>query len=78
MAISELMPFLDFGDLENFYLLNKTCKAILTPADPKCLRFDVLFEKGTRKDELWDDDLLEYLANASDNALYRAEQRAEE
>ena len=42
MTISELVPFLGHKELANFYQLNKTCKAILTPGDPKCLKFNVL------------------------------------
>ena len=45
MTISEFIPFLGHKDLANFYQLNKTCKAILTPGDPKCLRFNVLLAK---------------------------------
>ena len=45
MTISELIPFLDFDELIQFYQLNKACKAILTPGNSKCLRFDVLFDK---------------------------------
>ena len=45
MTISELVPFLGFEDLAHFYQLNRTCKAIMTPNDAKCLRFDVLFSK---------------------------------
>lgn len=45
MTISELLPLLDFKDLASFYQLNKACKAVLTPSDPKCLRFDVLLGK---------------------------------
>ena len=48
MTISELVPFLDFVDLANFYQLNKTCKAIMTPSNSKCLRFDVLFAQQKR------------------------------
>ena len=47
MTIAMLMPLLDFDDLARFYQINKTCKAILTPGDSKCLRFDILFDKRT-------------------------------
>lgn len=49
MTISELVPFLAFEDLAHFYSLNKTCKAIMTPTDAKCLRFDVLFAKQSHE-----------------------------
>ena len=45
MAISELVPLLAIEDLAKFYQINKGCKAILTPGDSKCLRFDILFDK---------------------------------
>ena len=45
MTISELVPFLTIEDLAKFYQINKTCKAILTPGDSKCLRFDILLDK---------------------------------
>ena len=47
MTISELMPLLDIVDLVHFYQLNKSCKRILTPGNPICLRFNVLFAKRT-------------------------------
>ena len=50
MTISELLPFLDFVDLAHFYGLNKGCKALVTPGEPLCLRFDVLFSKQKRGD----------------------------
>ena len=61
MTISELISFFDFKELLRFFQLNKTCKAILTPGDPKCLRFDVLFDKRKNECKLhwptWKEDI---------------------
>ena len=56
MSISELFPFFTVEDLIKVYGLNKTCKAVMTPGDSKCLRFDNLFSKqrkSTWADKSW-------------------------
>ena len=45
MAISELLPFLDCADLVKLYRVNRYTKSLMTPSDPRCLRFDVLFSR---------------------------------
>ena len=47
LVIAELMPFLDLPDLVRFSSLNKSCRAILDPHSPKCLRYDVLLATRT-------------------------------
>ena len=44
-SIIVLLPYLSFEDLARFYQLNRACKAILTPTNAKCIKFDVLFAK---------------------------------
>jgi len=66
MTISELIPFFDFTELIKFYGLNRASKAVLTPNDSKCLRFDVLFGRwsiGSRPAApSWREDLAAVLA----------------
>ena len=68
MTVSELIPFFDFKELMRFYSLNKACKAILTPGDPHCLRFDVLFDKRKNEFKLhrptWKEDIARELAES--------------
>lgn len=45
MAISELLPFLDCADLVKLYRVNRYTKSLMTPSDPRCLRFDILFQR---------------------------------
>ena len=69
MTISELISFFNFKELIRFYQLNKACKAILTPGGPKCLRFDVLFQKRMGECKLtwptWREDIAAVLAETN-------------
>ena len=45
----ELMPYLDNIDLVHFYQVSKRTKALLTPQDSKCIRFDVFFKDQNKR-----------------------------
>mmetsp|Transcript_22462 Transcript_22462/g.27685 ORF Transcript_22462/g.27685 Transcript_22462/m.27685 type:complete len:115 (+) Transcript_22462:37-381(+) len=63
MSISELLPYLDLQDLIELYKVNRYCKSLMTPSDPRCLRFEVLFQRQVSQFESapygWQESIIE-------------------